>query len=342
MAITTAFSTSEIKARGSIKDTDVLRLRRVYYENGCVSTEEAETLFELNEACPVQDATWADCFIEMLTDYLVNQVKPEGYLTADNADWLITRIAKDGKVNSKIELELLVNVLDKARWAPERLVRFALLQVKLAVISGEGPLRAGCSLDRGRISAGEVKLLRRILYAFGGDGNTAITRAEAEVLFEIDAATDGAQNHPSWRDLFVKAIANCVMVASGYAPPTREEALAREAWLDRRGDLSPANVLNGMSHKISGSVIAGFKPFLSRYGQQSIENRTIARLERQKIEIITNDQVTEADAAWLARQIGRNGKPTANEQALLEFLQRDCPKAHPLLRDLIDKTGRAA
>jgi hypothetical protein len=342
MAITTAFSTSEIKARGSIKDTDVLRLRRVYYENGCVSTEEAETLFELNDACPVQDATWADCFIEMLTDYLVNQVKPEGYLTADNADWLITRIAKDGKVNSKLELELLVNVLDKARWAPERLVRFALQQVKLAVISGEGPLRAGCSLDGGCVSAGEVKLLRRILYAFGGDGNTAITRAEAEVLFEIDAATDGAQNHPSWRDLFVKAIANCVMVASGHAPPTREEALAREAWLDRRGDLSPANVLNGMSHKITGSVIAGFKPFLSRYRQQSIENRTIARLERQKIEIITNEQVTEADATWLARQICRSGKPTANEQALLEFLQRECPKAHPLLRDLIDKIGRAA
>jgi hypothetical protein len=342
MAIATAFSTREIKARGSIKDTDVLRLRRVFYENGCISTEEAETLFELNDACPVQDATWADCFIEMLTDYLVNQVRPEGYLTADNADWLIARIAKDGKVNSKTELDLLVNVLDKARWAPERLVRFALEQVKIAVISGNGPLRTSCSLDRGCIGAGEVELLRRILYAFGGDGNTAITRTEAEVLFEIDAATAAAQNHPSWRDLFVKAIANCVMVASGYAPPTREEALAREAWLDRRGELSPANLLNGVSHKISGSIIAGFKPFLSRYRGQSVEDRTISRLERQKIEIITNEQVTEAEAAWLAGQIGRSGKPTANEQALLEFLQRECPKSDPLLRDLIDKMGRAA
>src|SRR5262249_14961766 len=207
------------------------------YENGCISIEEAETLFELNDACPVQDAGWAECFIDMLTDYLVNQAKPEGYLTADNADWLIARIAKEGRVKTKTELGLLVNVLEKARWAPERLVRFALQQVKLAVISGDGPLRSGCALDPGCISASEVALLRRILYAFGGDGSTAITRAEAEVLFEIDAATATSQSHPSWRDLFVKAIANCVMVASGYAPPTRDGALAREAWLDRRGDL---------------------------------------------------------------------------------------------------------
>ena len=38
----------------------------------------------------------------------------------------IERISRDGRVETKTELELLVNVLDKARWAPQSLVRFAL------------------------------------------------------------------------------------------------------------------------------------------------------------------------------------------------------------------------
>ena len=138
-----AVSIAEIKARGSIKDADVLKLRRNYYDDGSITAEEADVIFALNDACPVQDPAWADCFVETITDYLVEQAEPQGYLTAENAQWLIERIGRDGRVDSKTELELLVNVLDKARWAPQSLVRFALEQVKHAVISGTGPLRVG-------------------------------------------------------------------------------------------------------------------------------------------------------------------------------------------------------
>ena len=48
--------------------------------------------------------------------------------------------------------------------------------------------------SRTSIAKAEVDLLRRILYAYGGDGNIAITRAEAEVLFRINERTcDGQQ-----------------------------------------------------------------------------------------------------------------------------------------------------
>src|SRR6185295_5442738 len=127
----------------------------------------------------------SDFFVEAITDYLVFQERPQGYLTAANAQWLIERISNDGNVDSKTELELLVNVLDKARWAPVSLVKFALEQVKQAVISGEGPLRRGRTLERGTITEGEVDLLRRILYAFGGDGHVAVTRDELDVLLDI-------------------------------------------------------------------------------------------------------------------------------------------------------------
>jgi hypothetical protein len=334
MGVLSAVSVLEIKARGSIKDADVLKLRRNYYEDGRISAEEAETIFALNDACPVQDPAWADCFVETITDYLVDQAQPEGYLTASNAYWLIQRISKDGGVETKTELELLINVLDKARWAPQSLVRFALEQVKEAVINGTGPLRSGKKLVPGVVTEGDVDILRRILYAFGGDDSIAITQSEAEVLFDIDAATAGADNHPAWRDLFVKAIANCVMAASGYCPPPREVALARDVWLDRRGDLSIAAVVSSTASMI--------KSLFSGYRNQTEEERAIGRLTQQKVEIVTHEAITAVEAAWLAERIGRDGELSANEQALLMFLKAESPSIHPALQELVDKAAAAA
>jgi hypothetical protein len=334
MGVLSAVAVAEIKARGSIKDADVLKLRRSYYADGGIGHDEAEMLFALNDACPVQDPAWADCFIESITDYLVDQAEPRGYLTAENAAWLTDRIAKDGRVESKTELELLINVLDKARWVPPSLVRFALEQVKAAVISGTGPLRAGRKLEPGLVTEADVDLLRRILYSFGGDGNVAITQPEAEVLFEIEEATAGADNHASWTDLFVKAIANCVMAASHYAPPPREVALAREAWLDRRGDLTLDNLLSGMA--------SGLTSLFGGYHKQSDEEHAIARLAQQKIEIVTHEAITAIEAGWLAARIGRDGKLTPNEQALLAFLKAESPSIDPSLQKLVDKAAAAA
>ena len=334
MGVLSAVSVSEIKARGSIKDVDVLKLRRSYYDDSHITAEEADALFALNDACPVQDPAWADCFVEAITDYIVDQTQPEGYLTAANAAWLTERVATDGRVESKTELELLVNVLDKARWAPQSLVTFALQQVKYAVITGSGILRNGKQLGPGVVTEGDVDMLRRILYAYGGDGSIGVTQPEAEVLFDIDAATSRADNHPSWRDLFVKAIANCVMSSSGYAAPAREISLARDAWLDRRGDLALESIVSGMG--------TGMKNFLTGYRKQTDEERAIARLTQQKIEIVTNEGVSTAEATWLAERIGRDGRMTPNEQALLLFLKADSGSIHPVLRDLVERASVAA
>jgi hypothetical protein len=334
MAVLNAVSIAEIKARGSIKDADVLKLRRNYYDDGIITAEEADVIFALNGACPVQDPAWADCFVETITDYLVEQAEPQGYLTAENAQWLIGRIGRHGRIDSKTELELLINVLDKARWAPQSLVRFGLEQVKHAALSGAGPLRPSKKFEACIVSESDVDLLRRILYAAASDGCIAVTQTEAEVLFEIDEITAGHNNHPAWTDVFVKAIANCAMAASGYAPPRREVALAREAWLDRRGDLSLDVILSGTGR--------GLKGLFAGYRQQTTEERAIARLTRQKVEIVTHEAVQVADAAWLAERIGRgDGKVTPNGRALLMFLKTESPPIDPTLRALVDKAALA-
>lgn len=326
----------EILARGSIKEADIARFRRVLYEEGVISPDEAELLFRLNDGCALKDVSWANLFIEGITDYIVFQERPQGYVTASNAHWLIDRISKNGKIDSKTELELVVNVLDKARWAPISLAKFALEQVKYAVISGSGPLRQGKMLDSGCITEGEVDLLRRILYAFGGDGHVAVTRDEADILFDIDEAVEHSDANPAWTDLFVKAVANVIMSASGYAVPSREEALRQEASLDH-----PEQKTSVLAFLLS-MVQSNLASVQDAYQNQTAEERALAHLEHQRIEIITNETITEVEATWLANRIGRDGRLSPSEQALVAYLKHESPNIHPILIEAVDRFGHAA
>lgn len=325
----------EIVLRGSIRDVDVLRLRSAFYSDGTISAEEAETLFQLNEVCSIQDQSWPEFFVEAVTDYLVNQAEPEGYLMADDAKRLIARVSKDDCIARKTELDLIVNVLDKSRWSPVSLSGFALKQVKRAVVDGDGPLRAGQVAEKGKITEPEVELVRRILYAFGGDGNIAVTRPEAEVLFDINDAIANPQANPAWTDLFVKAVANVVMAASGQAVPSREEAMRRDAWLETRGENSPQSLLAAM-------VTSSLDAVRDAYQDQSTEERALTRLEHQRIEIITNEQITQAEVAWLCERIGRDGRLTPNEAALIAYLKKESPNIHPDLQAAVDRLAEAA
>jgi hypothetical protein len=331
MGVLSTVLVAEIKARGSIKDADVLRLRRNYYEQSRISADEAEAIIALNEACPVQDPAWADCFVETITDYIVEQAEPQGYVTAENARWMIERVAQDGQVNTKTELELIVNVLEKSRWAPQSFVHFVLGQVKHAVISGGGPLRSGKPMQAGAVAEDDVALLRRVLCAFGGDGNLTVTRPEAEVLFDIDEATAAADNCRAWPDLFLKAVSGAMLAASGHAAPARAVALAAEGIPKRRGDLSLDNILSGMA--------AGPKCWFAGYHQQTQEERAIARLTQQKIEIVTHETLDIAQAEWLAGRIARNGTVTPNQRALLIGLKAESPMLHPALQALLDNAS---
>ncbi|MEO1280203.1 MAG: hypothetical protein AAFV69_00565 [Pseudomonadota bacterium] len=326
----------EIIARGNIRDGDVQRLRRAFYADGDISADEASQLFAIHDACNVQDDSWADFFVEAVSDYMVRQAQPEGYVTVENADWLLEAISRDGFVQTKTELDALIRVIDDARWSPPRLIAFALDQVKLAVIEGNGPLRSGQQLQAGLIADAEVDLIRRMIYAFGGDGCIGVTRAEAEKLFEIDAALLDASQCPAWTELFVKAVANVVMGSSGYAVPSREEALRSEAWLDEAGGtLDPAAMVTSIARQ-------GLSGVISAYRQQSSEERAIARLERQRLEIVTGEELTQDEITWICEQIERDGLLSANEHALIQFLQEEAPALDARLEDVVRRLAAAA
>jgi hypothetical protein len=206
-----------ILARGKITADDVLELRHRVFWKGVVTSLDAEMVFVLNDRLGENsDAAWQLFFVEALVDYIVMQAQPAGYVSQENADWLIARISRSGHVDTACELELLVKALERAKLSPVKLVKFALEQVKVGVLEGDGFIGHNRKLEPGVMGDAEVEFVRRILYAFGGDGNIAVTQQEAEILFDINDATSEVDNHPAWSDLFVKALANFLMAASGY------------------------------------------------------------------------------------------------------------------------------
>ncbi len=321
-------------AAGAVEEADVTAMRRAYYEDGYISEAEAEVLFRLEHACSRHDLSWAAFFVEAVTDFVVNQAQPEGYVTAENASWLVSQIEQGAKGCSKNELELLINVLDRARWSPQSLASFALEQVRRSIVNGKGPMRQG-DQPPGVVSETDVETLRRILYAFAGDGGIAITRAEAEVLIAIEESLAEGAAPPAWTDLFVKAMANVIMSASGYAAPTREEALRADAWLKRRGELSPGAFLTAM-------VTSSLSNIWDYYHTQSPEERALERLEQQRIEIITNEEITPSEATWLVDRLTRDSRLTETELVLLDWLRREQPMLHPALVELVERAGAAA
>ncbi|WP_373502047.1 hypothetical protein [Aestuariivirga sp.] len=309
-------SLSKIAAAGRIGPEDVMAIRRaIYHPDGHVGADEAEWLFALDTAVRERDRSWEVLFVEALTDYTVHQMQPDGYVSEANAQWLMARIGHDGHVETRSELELLVNILEEATSCPNSLASFALGEIKASVLSEV------------RVSAANAVLLRRALYAMGGQQNIAITRAEAEVLFDIHDAVANAANDPAWDDLFVKAIANHMMFASGYQVPAREEALRRDAWLD------DANTnVGGFFARMASGLSDVFRLY-SAPGAQSAQDRS------RHIDEAIAERVTEDEARWLAARILKNGVVDGPEAALLAFIRAESPEIHPALKAALDKAA---
>ncbi|MEM8626621.1 MAG: hypothetical protein AAGF32_01665, partial [Pseudomonadota bacterium] len=163
-----------------------------------------------------------------------------------------------------------------------------------------------------------------------GDGHHAVSRQEAEALFAINDATDEKRNDPAWSDLFVKAIANHIMFVSGYAPPSREDALQRDRWLESRP---------GVTGFLSRMLTSGPQTVWSSYAAQSSEQRAMTRLEEQRRAMLLGEEITTQEANWLSERLVRDGKLSANEQALLDFLRAEKPTLHPSLERLLTKAA---
>lgn len=98
-------------------------------------------LQEIADKASEGDKEWPAFFVEAQSMYLVGRREPKGYVAEAQADDLIGKITHDGRIETALELELLVKTLELATSVPEKLITFALEAVKQMVISNDGPTR---------------------------------------------------------------------------------------------------------------------------------------------------------------------------------------------------------
>lgn len=290
--------TAMIAQTRALGPAETLALRRAVWPDGNISAQEAGILFELNRTSNAPSAEWVDFFVEAVTAYLVEQAEPRGYVSEENAAWLMHAIDHDGRIDTLAELELLVKVIERAENVPDSLKAYALEQIRHAVLHGEGPTRCGNGLQPGTIGTSEVRLLRRVLYAAGGDAPAHISRAEAELLFELKDATLAGANAPEWQTLFVQAISLHLMTNQRFRALTRQDAQRLHAFM---ADTSAG--IGSFFGRMAGSL--GSIP---------------AEAPATDPEPAPEDGLTASEQEWLQAMVSGDGKLDPLERALLKAL----------------------
>jgi len=307
-----------IGADGYVTADEVLFLRRSVFADGVVRERELDAIFALGERAPDGDPEWPQFFAEAVADFYLREEEPQGYLTTDEFDELQARIVGNGCAN-RLERALLVKLMETAVETPKEMSAFTGRELKASIMQKERPA----------VSKEDVMLIRRWLFAAGGDGNVGVTREEAEILFEINDAVKYGEATPAWGELFTQGIVNHLMAGLGYSAASREDAMRRHAFIS---DQSP-NVGGFFTRMLSG-VAAAFRG--ADTGDQSVYAQKAKTREEA---VAAAEKITPAETEWLAGRIGRDGEFDEHERAIIERmkeLEADLPDA---LKALLDRAA---
>ena len=305
-----------IGADGFVSADEVLFLRKTVFANGVVDAAELDALFDLGDRAQEGDPEWFQFFAEAAADFYLREEEPQGYLTPEEFQTLKARVTRNGHANP-LEIALLVKLMETATQTPPDMAAFTGAQIRDMIVNKpDGPV----------VSKPDAVMLKRYLFAAGGDGNVAVTRAEAELLFDINDATDNARNNPAWTELFVQGVVNHLMAHLGYKAPSREEAFRRNAWAKDQS----VNV-GGFFKKMLAGGLSGFKP--------TADSVIKTHNDQREAEIAEAERLTKAEADWLAARIGKDGDFDLNERRLIDRLRElkdDLPEG---LKALLDRAA---
>jgi hypothetical protein len=290
-----------LKAGGRISAEDVIAIRREIWPDGAVSDEEAESLFELHRLAIDPGPSWSAFFIEAMCEHVVNSRQPRSYVDDKGAAWLIGQIERDGAgsdARAAIDLELVAKVLEIALNCPASLKSWALRRIEAAVARD------------GRVGAEEAHLLRRIVFASGGDGALIVSQDEAEALWRIKDACLQSSNDPSWKTLFVQALGNHLMAFSSYRPLERNEAERLEAFIND-GRSSVVGFLGRMLETNFGKSL--------EQAREEVKDREPSAADHDEA-VNSAHEIEPGEKKWLDGRVEADGALDPYEEALLAFI----------------------
>lgn len=297
---------------------DVLTLRRAVFSDGIVDRNELSRLFEMADRAPDGDREWYQFFCEATADFFLREEAPNGYFTAEEFALVHEWVLRDGHVVNRLELEMMIGIMKRAVSTPIGMAAFVSEQITDMIRSrGQGA----------KLSQEDTETVRSFLFAAGGENSYGISREEANLLFDLNDATAGNENHPDWQLLFSKAVAAHLMQYAGFQVQTREDALARhEEWQD-----TSINVGGFLANVLQAALRGDFKA-LGGDDTDVLAEHNDAR--RRAIEVA--EEVTSDEAKWLEDRFAANGELCDAEKAVLLYMRDDLDACLPAnLSDLI-------
>jgi hypothetical protein len=170
----------------------------------------------------------------------------------------------------------LIATIERSRIEVVDLSAAALSGVLKGVITGEGPTTDGRVHFSRMLDPNDAVLCERILMAAGGERGAPVTRTEANVLFDIDAAATERTDDGRFNNLLVKSVAHCVLAETGQRVPPRQVALAPatelSSWANRAADTDIDNEIlvwiasHVQNKKRLKSTLMGLSAFLTGIG----------------------------------------------------------------------------
>ena len=297
-------------ADGRITAEELLSLRREGWGDGIITRAEAEALFAVNNALKERSPEWCDFFVEAIGEFVLKGTPPRLQCSLEEAEWLIGQIDHDGVVESMVELETMVRILERAENTPDRLKNYVLDVVEREVLTGAGPTRCGGQLSATHISAAECRIIRRVIFASGGHGPAAVTRWDAELLFRLKDATLAEENAAEWDDLFIDGVANFL---KGFVLPNAQVSHERKRELEAFVADSSVNVGRFMG-RVAKEAPQVMNHFGRVFGKKQATGTDFEALAA------AGEVVTDYESQWLEKMIAADGEVDELESRLIARL----------------------
>ena len=306
--MTTQFTdlAQRVAADGQVTADEVLALRREGWGDGIISREEAEVLFAINRSIDTRDEQWCDFFVEAIGEFVLNGSEPRLQCDDSEAEWLIAQVEHDGVVESYVELETLVRIIERAENVPSRLKDYVVAQIEREVLEGTGPTRDGGELSSQHITASEVKVLRRVIFASGGYGPAAVSRFDAEMLFRLKDETLSEDNAAEWDDLFLDGVSNYL---KGFALQNAQLEHGRAKELQAFVADNKANV-----GRVMGQMAREMPQVHNHFGKVFGKKDASPGFTEQAV---AGEAVTDHEQEWLDSMIEADGEVDELERRLI-------------------------
>lgn len=106
---------NEILADGIIDAEEAARIKTLIYEDGKIDKDEADFLFELNDATSGKENSpeWKNIFVEGISDYVLGDDNSPNEIDEEEAKYLLEKMEGDGQYDEN-EKALLTNLKLKA------------------------------------------------------------------------------------------------------------------------------------------------------------------------------------------------------------------------------------